>query len=124
MGCSEAEMIFLGCLKISWTDPPVCLSAECPPGVCADEFLQKVKQLPTAESSLIENFLTFCTLLNVNLAINATAATGEGFFSWQGVLRHGFDQISRKNVSKPSKVLPRKLELTVCTNHNRCEQIR
>ena len=25
-------MIFLGCLKISWTDPPVCVSAECPPG--------------------------------------------------------------------------------------------
>ena len=31
MSCSEAEMIFLGCLKISWTDPPVCVSAECPP---------------------------------------------------------------------------------------------
>ena len=31
LGCSEAEMIFLGCLKISWTDPPVCVSAECPP---------------------------------------------------------------------------------------------
>ena len=24
-------MIFLGCLKISWTDPPVCVCAECPP---------------------------------------------------------------------------------------------
>ena len=31
-GCSEAEVIFLGCLKISWTDPPVCVCAECPPG--------------------------------------------------------------------------------------------
>ena len=24
-------MIFLGCLKISWTDPPVCVCAKCPP---------------------------------------------------------------------------------------------
>ena len=26
-------MIFLGCLRISWTDPPVCICAECPPWV-------------------------------------------------------------------------------------------
>ena len=32
MGCSEAEVIFSGCLKISWTDPPVCVCDECPPG--------------------------------------------------------------------------------------------
>ena len=32
MGCSEAEMIFLGCLKISRTDPTICVSAEFPPG--------------------------------------------------------------------------------------------
>ena len=32
LGCNEAEVIFLGCLKISWTDPPpVCRCAECPP---------------------------------------------------------------------------------------------
>ena len=31
MGCIEAEVIFLGCLKISWTDPLVCVCAECPP---------------------------------------------------------------------------------------------
>ena len=49
LGCSEAAMIFLGCLKISWTDPPVCVSAECPPGAaksilslteCAKELVQ------------------------------------------------------------------------------------
>ena len=32
--CNEAEMIFLGCLKISWTDPPICICAECPPWGC------------------------------------------------------------------------------------------
>ena len=31
LGCDEAEVIFLGCLRISWTDPPVCICAECPP---------------------------------------------------------------------------------------------
>ena len=32
LGCNEAEVIFLGCLKISWTDLPVCICVECPPG--------------------------------------------------------------------------------------------
>ena len=33
LGCNEGEVIFLGCVKISWTDPPVCVCAECPPWV-------------------------------------------------------------------------------------------
>ena len=47
-------MIFLGCLKISWTDPPVCVCAECPPwgrmrgrgfGITARAALPVVKRL-------------------------------------------------------------------------------
>ena len=48
MGCSEAEMIFLGCLKISWTDPPVCVSAECPPGLKMLAILVLVSYKPVS----------------------------------------------------------------------------
>ena len=30
LACNEAAVIFLGYLKISWTDPTVCLCLECP----------------------------------------------------------------------------------------------
>ena len=46
--------------------------------VCFDDVLQKVKQLPPAESSHIENVITICKLLHVN---PATSVTGERSFS-------------------------------------------
>ena len=54
--------------------------------VCFDDFLQKVKQLPPAESSLIGNVLTVCKLLHVN---PATSATGERSFSMYPNIDHG-----------------------------------
>ena len=35
LGLNEAETIFLGCLKISWTE---CVCAECPPPWAPDTF--------------------------------------------------------------------------------------
>ena len=43
LGYSEAEVIFLGCLKISWTDPPVSVCAECPPG-CKCKGFSKISK--------------------------------------------------------------------------------
>ena len=46
LGCSEAEVIFLGCLKVSWTDM-VCVSDECPPGNFIEWVLSE-KRLDTS----------------------------------------------------------------------------
>ena len=45
-------MIFLGCLKISWTDSPVCVCAECPPG---------------PRPLIISDFVSFTSLLSMKM---------------------------------------------------------
>ena len=42
LGCSEAEVLFLGCLKFCWTDPPPC--AECPPWVDQPSKMAKLAE--------------------------------------------------------------------------------
>ena len=39
LGCNEAEVIFLGCLKISWTDPPYVLVLSVPRGYTSKELI-------------------------------------------------------------------------------------